>query len=395
MRVAFTLTGGATFWTGGFNFLRNAFRVLRTWRRERLVPVLYVGPGVTEAEEALLAAELDEPVERAPWLTGDARRVRFLRALATGSDRVAADAFRRRGVEAVFEAGEYWGARFPYPILTWIADFQSQYLPEMFSRAARWRTYVGRHLQLLGARTIMLSSEDAKRDCARFYPASVGRALVVPFAVLPQSRPLPDPDLPARYGLPARFLFLPNQFWKHKNHKIVIEALPSVLKARPDLIVATSGSPVDHRHPRHLETVVALVGERGVSHAFRWLGMIPSDDVRALMELSVALVNPSLFEGWSTTVEEAKSVGVPMVLSALRVHKEQAGSQALYFDPHSPESTARALITAWDARTDDPATRRERAAPGVAARTAEYADRLVGAFEAARDRASVRQRGHA
>jgi glycosyltransferase involved in cell wall biosynthesis len=286
---------------------------------------------------------------------------------------VAAEAFRTRRVDAVFEAGEYFGARFPYPILTWVADFQSHHLPDMFGRAARWRTYLGRHLQLLGPRTILLSSEDAKRDCARFYPASAGRTVVVPFAVLPRARPLPDPELPARYGLPRRFFYLPNQFWKHKNHRLVIEALPRALNARPDLVVAASGSAVEHRH----------------------LGRIPSDDVVALMELSVALVNPSLFEGWSTTVEEAKSLGVPMVLSALRVHEEQAGTEARYFDPHSAESAAEAFIAAWDSPTDDPVTRRERAAPGVDARTAAYASRLVGAFETARERARSRRMGSA
>ena len=39
---------------------------------------------------------------------------------------------------------------------------------------------------------------------------------------------------------------------------------------------------------------------------------------------SVALLNPSHFEGWSTTVEEARALGVPMLLSDLDVHLEQA-----------------------------------------------------------------------
>ncbi len=42
------------------------------------------------------------------------------------------------------------------------------------------------------------------------------------------------------------------------------------------------------------------------------------------MLCSTALINPSQFEGWSTTVEEAKSLGVKMLLSDLEVHKEQA-----------------------------------------------------------------------
>ena len=53
------------------------------------------------------------------------------------------------------------------------------------------------------------------------------------------------------------------------------------------------------------------------------------------MRVCTALINPSLSEGWSTTVEEGKSLGVPMLLSDLRVHREQAGDRAYYFDPEA------------------------------------------------------------
>jgi len=50
-----------------------------------------------------------------------------------------------------------------------------------------------------------------------------------------------------------------------------------------------------------------------------------------------------LFEGWSTTVEEARAMGAPMVLSDLDVHREQMGEQATYFDRYSAQSLADAL----------------------------------------------------
>jgi glycosyltransferase involved in cell wall biosynthesis len=73
---------------------------------------------------------------------------------------------------------------------------------------------------------------------------------------------------------------------------------------------------------------------------FRFLGMVPRQHVFALMRTCVALVNPSLFEGWSSTVEEAKSLGVPTLLSNLGVHVEQAEGSAEYFAPHAPEQLA-------------------------------------------------------
>ncbi len=68
--------------------------------------------------------------------------------------------------------------------------------------------------------------------------------------------------------------------------------------------------------------------------------MVPRQHVFALMRTCAALVNPSLFEGWSSTVEEAKSLGVPMLLSNLGVHLEQAEGSAQYFAPHAPDELA-------------------------------------------------------
>lgn len=64
--------------------------------------------------------------------------------------------------------------------------------------------------------------------------------------------------------------------------------------------------------------------------------------------LSVAVINPSLFEGWSTTVEEAKSLGVPLILSDLSIHREQTGGAASFFNPEDPTDIARVLEGEWE-----------------------------------------------
>ena len=81
----------------------------------------------------------------------------------------------------------------------------------------------------------------------------------------------------------------------------------------------------------------------GLRSQYRLLGMIPRDDLYALMHASAAVLNPSLSEGWSTTVEEARSLGAPLLLSDLPVHREQAGDEASYFDRYSSDSLAAAL----------------------------------------------------
>jgi glycosyltransferase involved in cell wall biosynthesis len=71
--------------------------------------------------------------------------------------------------------------------------------------------------------------------------------------------------------------------------------------------------------------------------------VVPYEHLGPILAASTALLNPSLFEGWSTTVEEARALGVPAILSDLPVHREQMGDAATYFDPHDAESLASAL----------------------------------------------------
>jgi glycosyltransferase involved in cell wall biosynthesis len=88
---------------------------------------------------------------------------------------------------------------------------------------------------------------------------------------------------------------------------------------------------------------MALAEKDGLAPWFRHLGLIPFDDVLALNAAADAVLNPSLFEGWASSVEEAKSLGTPLILSDIDVHREQAPS-AQFFSPRNPEALGARLI---------------------------------------------------
>ena len=145
------------------------------------------------------------------------------------------------------------------------------------------------------------------------------------------------------YGLPRDFFFMPNQLSKHKNHLLVLDALSELSARGRQVVVVSSGKQEDERHPDYFPSVMSRRQALKQEEHFRLLGMIPYPHVRALMRTATALLNPSLFEGWSTPVEEARALGVPLVLSDLDVHREQAADSAHYFDRHSATSLAQAL----------------------------------------------------
>jgi glycosyltransferase involved in cell wall biosynthesis len=345
IRVAFTNISRRV-WAGGYNYQSNLFAALNGYRHGEIVPIVFAGEG-DDAEDLAVLARIPG-VEVAQSAAFDRRRAGLAAALSFGIDRAAVAEFRARSVNVVFESARFFGWRLPYATVAWFPDFQHRRLPQLFSHAARWQREIGFRVQIASGRSIMLSSENALRDFRSFYPRAENRISVVRFAAQPAPQLLNanTSDVIKRYGLPSEFFYLPNQFWRHKNHKVVIDALTILAKSGVNVVVATSGSAVEAREPDYFDSIMREVRLRGLEKNFRYLGMIPLPHVYALLRVTTALINPSRFEGWSTTVEEAKSFGVPMILSDIDVHREQAVGAARYFGIDDPAALADHLLYA-------------------------------------------------
>jgi glycosyltransferase involved in cell wall biosynthesis len=151
-------------------------------------------------------------------------------------------------------------------------------------------------------------------------------------------------EITAHYDISYEYFYLPNQFWVHKNHQIVIKALNILKKMGKKVLVAASGLSEDYRAPGYYQQLCDLIKKYSIDAEFRYLGMIPYEHVLALMKESIAVINPSFFEGWSSTVEEAKSMGKLLLLSDIVVHREQAPPEGRYFDPNDETMLAEAML---------------------------------------------------
>jgi glycosyltransferase involved in cell wall biosynthesis len=369
--MAFTLRPRAR-WAGGYYYLLNLSRVLRQHPAAGIRPIVFPTGDVPAADLEPFQAVIGSDLIAGSEIARSGRLRRLAAAMATGRDDVAARAYRSAGIDVVFAAGDYFGWRFPMPAVVWIPDFQHRWLPQMFDRATIHKRNVAHAIQLASAGSVMLSSEAARRDCMAFFPRAARKAIAVPFAVPapPAAGSLDGAAVRERYGLPERFFYLPNTFWKHKNHRLVCEALRLLMRGDGAPVVAASGDPVDPRHPHHFREIEEFVRSNRLSGLFRILGPVPYSDVTALMRLGVAVVNPSLFEGWSTTVEEAKSLGAPLLLSDIPVHREQARPDTRFFSPASPEDLARVLAESHRELPPGPRPEAERAAAAEASRDA-------------------------
>jgi glycosyltransferase involved in cell wall biosynthesis len=342
LRVAF-INIPRRVWAGGFNYRNNLFVSLNRYCPGEVLPVVFAGLSDDAADLAAIAQIPDVKVVRSPAF--DRRRSGLAAAVALGIDRAAAAEFRSNRIDVVFESARFFGWRLPFPAIAWFPDFQHRRLPHFFSPVVRWRRELGFRAQIASGRTILLSSESALHDFRKFYPGSTSNISVVRFATWPAASSLSadPPAVIAQYNLPSRYFYLPNQFWRHKNHQVAVNALAILKRRGLDVVIAASGSKDDPREPNYFSDLMKDVVRHGLEENFRYLGMIPLAHVYALLRSSIALINPSRIEGWSTTVEEAKSFGVPMILSDIDVHREQTDGMARYFGADDAEALANHL----------------------------------------------------
>jgi glycosyltransferase involved in cell wall biosynthesis len=230
--------------------------------------------------------------------------------------------------------------------LIWMPDFQHRRLPNLFSaeECATRELNVGRSRRF---GHLLLSSHSAEADFRRFYPELTAvKTHVLRFSctsivdLVPMSRE----ELEKEYPVHEPYFFLPNQFWQHKNHKVVVEAL---LQTPPEIRVICTGSMEDYRDPGYVPGILEKIRQAGLEERLICLGKVPYPMLVSLMHHSIAVVQPSLFEGWSTTVEESKAMCKRIILSNIDVHLEQAPERGMYFSPDSPEELAECLKRAY------------------------------------------------
>jgi glycosyltransferase involved in cell wall biosynthesis len=288
----------------------------------------------------------------------------------------------RHDLDAVVFGEALW--RSQKPVLSWIPDFQHLRLPEMFSvgeRVSRNRAF--RRIARRATRVLVLS-ESVKRDYEAFAPkfASKVRVLRPVSPIHPSVYTENAHSVATLYHLPQKFMYVPNQFWKHKNHGLVFRAVQILKERGVEIFLVCSGHPGDYRHPTYFADLLVQVARLGIRDHVAFLGVLPRSHVLALIRQSVGVLNPSLFEGYGMTVDEARSIGKQVILSDIPAHREQSPPQALFFDPNDSEDLAAKLAQAWKAKSPGPDLQLEaEARESLPGRRAEYARSFLSIVE--------------
>lgn len=229
----------------------------------------------------------------------------------------------------------------------WIPDFQHRTLPEFFSQEELARKQQKDTEMVMSKNPMVLSSVDAKNDLERFYPGYRCKIEVVHFVsyIEPEIRAI-TPELEEKvrekFGLKKKYIYLPNQFWQHKNHIVAVRAIEELKKrgALADHDFVFTGNLEDYRNPAYINRLKEIMEAPQVADAIRLLGFVDRTEQLCIMKNAQFIVQPSLCEGWGTVLEDAKVLDKTVLLSDIPVHREQKNEKCRLFHPNEPEELA-------------------------------------------------------
>jgi len=351
--IYFLMTGG-NHWIGGVQYTRNMLRALDLLpAADKPRVVLSLGrKNLNSGYEEEFAPYKFVRIEGAPTL-GQAFNGGLQRLF--GADVVKAlspitNVFRpMRNCTVAYPVK---GQPLPMDIesVLWIPDFQYKCLPDYFSpedRAQRDKLYA----EMLGGEQILvLSSESVRADFLKYFPEFANkRVRILHFStLLSEEEYQPDPAVVCNhYKLPEKFVYLPNQFFQHKRHDLVFEALVRLKAEGLSISLVCTGNHRDYRSPKYYDLLLDFLAKQKLEGQVSLLGLIPRIDQLQIFRRAAFVLQPSMFEGWSTTVEDGIALGKDVLLSDIPTHLEQAPEYKTYFKAGDVESLSIELKRLW------------------------------------------------
>ena len=282
--------------------------------------------------------------------TPDPDRLRSSPVVGAWADREHIDwLLYTTATSVAFEAGR--------PYVAPVHDLQHRlqpHFPEVSNDGERERReYLFRNLTR-HATLILVDSDVGREDVLEFYgPFGVepDRVKVLPFRppsyLAPEVSEAERARVRAALHLPERYLLYPAQFWPHKNHLRLVEAVGQLKQRGEEVHVVLCGSHTGPYRELTFAQMTAAADRLGVTAQVHLPGYVPDDAMSALYAESSGVLMPTFFGPTNIPVVEGWAFGKPVLSSDIRGVREQVGEAGLLVDPTSVEAIAEGVRRLW------------------------------------------------
>lgn len=270
--------------------------------------------------------------------------------------------FRSNGIELMIypiSSSLSFETRIPYVLA--VHDLQHRLQPQFpeVSANGEWefREYLFRNA-IRNATLLLAESETGKEDILTFYGeygVTADQVKILPLlpAVTMDSEVSADTveSILRHYDLSGRYFFYPAQFWPHKNHVRIVQAVAH-LKQTYGLIITVlfSGYHSGKIREATFKEVFDTAATLQIEDQIRYVGYVSDEHMVSLYKGARALIMPTFFGATNIPPLEAWALGCPVLTSDIRGIRQHAGEASILVNPRSMEDIAEGMHKLW---TDD------------------------------------------
>jgi len=187
------------------------------------------------------------------------------------------------------------------------------------------------------ADVIICISENTRKDLLERHPMAENKVKVTALAA--------DLDISLSEGpevVPPRpyFLYVGSRSF-YKNFGGLSAAFAKAISARPEMALCVVGAPFNEAEQR-------LIADLKLTNHIEHYGYATNEHLAKLYRHSIALVYPSLYEGFGIPPLEAMSCGTAVVASDVASIPDVVADAGLLFDPRSPDALIDSLLLLLD-----------------------------------------------
>ncbi len=183
------------------------------------------------------------------------------------------------------------------------------------------------------ADSIICVSENTKNDLLRFYPQVEQK-----ISVIYEGSELSYSDSLGAETVPENpyFLYVGGRT-AYKNFKQLLSVFPKIVSINSGIKLCVVGPPLSHEETK-------LISELGLNNNIEYYGYVSSNQLAKLYRCSIALVYPSLYEGFGLPPLEAMTCGTAVIAANVSSVPEIVGDGGLLIDPYSETELVDAMV---------------------------------------------------
>jgi hypothetical protein len=346
IKIAFILNFDFSNWHGGFNVISNLIDGIRKKNKKYKV-VLITKNCLSNKEKKLIKGysviKTDLFNKNKIFYYYNLLQIFFF-----GKSYNFENFFKKKKINIVSHT-MYTGTNSLTKSIFWIPDLQHLEIKKNFSYFYRILREINFKLAIKNCSIILFSSRTSFKSFKKYYNWKKKKFFINKFSILTNYKINKKiiKIIKIKYAIGDFYFYIGNQYWKHKNFELLIDSLKYLRDnlGNNKIKLVSSGSAFGKKGCTYFKKIINLVKDNKLENNFLYIGIIPSEEVNTLIAGSLAVINPSLYEGWNATVEQAKSLNKKIILSDIPVHREQKDSNTYLINSNNYISLSKILDT--------------------------------------------------